>query len=438
MRFFQNILRFLCGSPSHSWLTRYSVNVGWNLAAGASGFLTVVLVGRIHGTGALGYFALAQSLLVYGEVFTHWGFGAYAITHVTPRPRMLANMVRNVIRLRIPMALSAYLILCALTGFVPALRGAFGMTAIMGLVVFVRAVCPVWTAQALHQSGVFMAMNYSAACLTLPLMGLAYLVTPNLHGVAVAILVANLIPLLGTWIWLRIQTRTQDLGSLPAPAPRALLREASPIGFTRLFRGLSFSLDLTLVGLFLSDEEIGHYTAAYKVFLFMLSLVIAYFILLFPRMAASAARSRQELLSEFRGSLIRIAPWVLAACLVVWALAPPFIRMVFGPAFLPAVPALRWLQAVVLASVVHSHCHQLMLVLGKQKLDMVLTFVAGVSHILLKAFLIPRLGLIGAAVGGAIAEVGLVLAYVWFIRRMLATPLSSIPLAENNPTSCSP
>ena len=422
MHFTQRFLKVLCGSPSHSWFTRYSVNVGWNLVAGVSGFATVVLVGRIHGTEALGYFALAQSLLIYGEVFTHWGFGPYAIAHVAPRPRMLVDMVRSVIRLRIPLAVTAYAFLCALTGFVPDLRGAFGLTAIMGLVVFVRALSPAWAAQALHQTGVFVAINYIAACLTLPLMGLAYLVSPNIHGVAVAILVANLIALAGAWVWLRTQCLARDLASEPPPPLLTVFRASSPIGFARLFRGLSFGLDLLLVGLFLSAEETGHYTAAYKVFLFMLSLVYAYFVILFPRMATSAARSREDVLTEFRTSLVRTLPWVLAACIGMSIIAAPFMRIVFGPEFLAAVPVLRWLQVVILAVVIHTHCHQVLLVLGKQKLDMKLTITAGVFHIVLKALLIPRLGLVGAAVGGVLAEVGLVLAHAWFIRRVLAEP----------------
>jgi O-antigen/teichoic acid export membrane protein len=94
-----------------------------------------------------------------------------------------------------------------------------------------------------------------------------------------------------------------------------------------------------LLGWLGGAEQVGYYSIASQIADVMSILPQSMALVLFPTLVASAHDRMATTLRQMAvaGGLL------LAGCAGVWLLADPFVRTVFGPKFLPAVPALRYM-----------------------------------------------------------------------------------------------
>jgi len=196
--------------------------------------------------------------------------------------------------------------------------------------------------------------------------------------------------------------------------------DAAPMGGTKLIRSIALGSDLLVVGLMLSAEDLGHYAGAVRLFMFLMSLAGAYFVVLLPRLARRRAEAVGALAEELGSSLRRVMVAATAVVgLMAW-LARPLLTHLFAPSFGAATVALRLLLLALLANLVGRHFRQVLLVSDRQVLDLRATALAAGVHVALKLVLVPRFGLTGAALGTLVGEVTLMAVLWWAARPELA------------------
>jgi len=114
-------------------------------------------------------------------------------------------------------------------------------------------------------------------------------------------------------------------------------------------------------------------------------------------------------------------------CGVIFALAQPIVHLLYGSAFLPLVPALRVLLLGVFAlSLGSPMSNYFTLKLGKPEVAMVFASISATVCIAVSIVLVPRLGMLGAAIGSTAAyALGQAVATVYF-SRMAHIPIQTI------------
>lgn len=191
------------------------------------------------------------------------------------------------------------------------------------------------------------------------------------------------------------------------------------IGF---FITIDLQLDAFLISLFLSEGDLGWYGAAQTVMLAFWMMPQALRLAIYPLMTRYYRENRKRL-AEFYGLVNRYILLVaLPMCAGVALVARPVILLIFGEPFVGAVPALQWMIWAVIFSFLTVPNARLMLVFNQQGQAGWITGLSMVTNLVLNMWLIPRYGIIGAAISRTVASTVFFVAIYGYVQRHLVQP----------------
>jgi O-antigen/teichoic acid export membrane protein len=389
-------------------LRRYAVLTLLDLGARACGFGATIWVARAYGVEGFGAIGLAQTVATYGLWASTCGLDIFAVRHTVATGTSAGVIASTVAELRLGLSAICYALLLAISALVPELRAVLPLIALYGLGYFTTSVSVLWVAQATSRTDVYgiaglVTQGMYFACVALAIsQGLGTWSVPS------ALLMAELLVALGLGVWM-LRSVAPWQRPLPLGQALALLRQAAPIGGSKIMRGFALGSDVLLVGLLLGLEATGLYNGAFRLFLLGISMVSLYFVVLFPLLVRSGRHSAAALRHELRRSLARALAIALPALLIGLWLARPVLELIYDPAFARAESALQILLVVVVVSLLNGHLRQGLIALGRQRADLRNTTLSTGVHVLAKLALIPAFGLQGAALGTLAGEASLVL-----------------------------
>jgi O-antigen/teichoic acid export membrane protein len=203
------------------------------------------------------------------------------------------------------------------------------------------------------------------------------------------------------WIWRRL---TAGFGALP-PEPGEtgdLLRYGAPRAPAALFSQLLFWTDLFVLANFASSAEVGVYAAAVRAAQVILLFLISVNYVFSPFVADLHHRGDRDRLDALFKSLTR---WMLAATLpifIVLAVAPGSVLRLFGEGFGAGRAALLILVAGQLVNVATGSVGFILIMVGRTGVDLAVNTASVALSAVTATLLVPRYGIEGAAVAGAL------------------------------------
>jgi O-antigen/teichoic acid export membrane protein len=396
-------------APPNSTFGLYLLVVMADFACRGLRFFADIVLVRHFSREIIGQMNLAQSLAVQGMGLSTCGLdvsGMRAVAAgVVPPPQMAATIVF----LRLVLGTIAWGLVAGMALLVPKYHSVFQLTALYGLSIITGALTIGWVAQARHQMHV-VALALLAA--NVGYFGGVELTTRvGWPPVAVPLLLAlsEGLTALGLWIWLLLACGPLSRGLTRLEALQ-FLRNSLPIGGANILRILTIGSDVLLLGLFVSDGQLGLYSTGFKLYSLGTSLITMYLGVLLPQLAAHAALDPKAMKSALHDSLRRA---LLAAAVVTAAalfFASVALRVLFGAPFIAATWAVQILFLVWPAQLVAGHFRTALVAQGRQRQDLGLVGGAALAHVIAKACLIPWLGITGAAWGTLGGETLLALA----------------------------
>ncbi len=390
---------------------RYAVLVLFHVGTAGLGLAVTVAVARHFGAISFGQISLAQSIVMYGLIAANCGMEGYAIRNTAADPNRLSSFASTVMTMRLLLGLVAYGILLAVAALVPQLRPIIGLVALFGLTLFTQAATVLWVSKATQRTHVFGLADFMTQGLYLSVVLVAIHQSFGPRSVPAALLIAQALVAVGLMVWMVL-----TVGQLGRPLPRReslrFLREASPIGGSKLIRSLALRSDLILTGLFFSMNEVGLYACAYKFFLFGVGLNALYSVILLPHLSRHAADSIQSVERELRVSLLRTLPVAAVGLGIGVLFAGHLLSWVFGTNFADARVPLQILLVALLLNLVATQYRNTLIALGRQGRDFTNVLTGTTMHIGLKLFLVPIWGITGAAFGNLLGE-AIFVAFAW-------------------------
>jgi len=190
--------------------------------------------------------------------------------------------------------------------------------------------------------------------------------------------------------------------------PRGMLsalRPAFTMSAAHAISLINYSFDSLLIGIMLGPGHVGWYAAAYKPVTAALTIPASYFLGLFPTLSRSYTENRNRFHSLIGRSLRLTALVSLPFSVTASILAAPLIDFLFGPQYLPSVPALQFLACSVVLVTVRGNFRQGLNAAGKQRLDLLCAAIAVSANIAFNLILVPLYGISGAAVATLCSEV---------------------------------
>ncbi|MBI2956491.1 MAG: oligosaccharide flippase family protein [Acidobacteria bacterium] len=237
-----------------------------------------------------------------------------------------------------------------------------------------------------------------------PLFGLVFLVllaTPyGVQGAAIAQVAGSSLAL--AWsirLWRRATPQLRGLeGDFDL---RTLLRTSMPVYTVALIGLINGWADTFFLGIWYDTSQVGVYGIAVRLSAIMAALLVIANTAVAPKFAALYAQNEiAELRRLARRTALMASLMALPLLLLFW-IFPRFILGLFGAEFQAGAVALMILAAGQFVNVAAGSVGNLLMMSGHEKEYRNLALVSAALSLLLNLLLIPRYGLVGAAVASA-------------------------------------
>ena len=392
------------------------------------GLVTSVVVTRALGPEGRGEFAVATTLAALAVQLANLGLPSSNTFVVARQPERLGAVAANALVSSAALGGLSGVVLWAVAAAFPRLAPASG-----GLLALSLLWVPLGLAYLLVQNLLIAVQqvrvgNRADVVQRLIAIALIALVVAAGRATAATAFAANLLAL-GVSLAFLCAELAKRLGGAALRPDRALFAEHLGYGlrsyFTSLCAYAMLRIDLLMVQYLRGAEQVGYYSVAVGMadLLYMIPSTVG--TLLFPRLSAMRTRHEQWR-STSRMTLLMLAtltPLALAASL----LAPWITRVLFGPRFLPAVPAFVWLMPGIVA---YGSTFASLFLLSVGLPAMVLVLWAGfvLLNVALNLVLIPRYGFVGASISSSITYTACFAVLTLYARRLVsATPAGRRP-----------
>jgi O-antigen/teichoic acid export membrane protein len=400
------------------------------LAHGASKVCSVgltAIAGRVLGTAGYGIYATGSTLVEVARIFANSGLDYLVTREVATDPDSASRVASAAAAVKLVTGALAYVVLAGLVVLLRYPPGVLPVVLVLGSALFFENLSDIGDAVLQGRE----RMEYTARALAVA--GLVLFVTGALAlrgGLGLLGFVGAMVAgYIARWLMVTAAVRHQfadlHLREVRAAEVRRLAHAGAPLLGSTLITLLFHRVDLLMLGKMLPQEQVGLYGAAIRV----IDVVV-----LAPRILATAVYPAVRRSRESGG----VAPTValmaqstrvaLVLCsgigLAVWVLAPLALRVIPGPAFLPATGALRLLSwGIVLQAGDHMLARLLYAI--DREIDFLRIGALGiVCSVTLNLWWIPRLGIEGAAWATVVSYgVTLLLYYGFAARRGYRIPL---------------
>ena len=365
------------------------------IAVRALGLASMLVVARVLGPTALGQLAIAQAVVAYAIVL-----GGGGLTTLTQRA-----MVREPIRAErlvatltfIQLALSALLVIVLLgaSAMLPVDETARHLVTVLSPLIVVQALNLFYVLQARERIGWLAIVRTLGQVATASLGVTLVIVTHSNAWVAVTIWTGALVADMLCFGALRaggFRLRLPDWDT-----GKYLLRGSWPYLAISLFSWVLQNFDVLVIGATRSSQEVGEYTAAYRIVLMAVGLSGLVFAVAFPELVR---RYRDDLpaFSKFLTALIRQSTRVgYAMAGLVAVAAPQIVSALYGTEYRRS----GFVLALLFLSVPLSYCASLMgqglLAAGRERSYLMNIAVTAAVSIVALLVLVPRYGATAAA-----------------------------------------
>ncbi len=368
---------------------------------------------RALGVQSFGAFNLGRTLVGYALIPTTFGITVTASRAISSRSDGYAELAGTVVVMRAAMGLLGLAALGIIWVFVPnpATRAAL---ASMALVVPLTAVNVDWLYGA-HEDqrwpGAVRTLG-RAAYAAMVVMAVSMPADLRLAGIALcieALLVAVLM-----WYPARRWVLFKR-SALTLKAMWAHLRDSVHVGTAGLAQRLKTNADLLILGVAGTASAVGYYSAAYRLVLFVNALAGLYATVLLPRIARAAAEgdARRVASAGLKMSVV-VGVAVSAGGAAVAGLA---ITTLMGAQYAPASGVTTILMIAAGFVVISLSLGYTMIAMGDERAYGAVATAAAVTNIAVNLIVIPRFGMMGAAVTTLLTEIGLAVGAGVLVRR---------------------
>lgn len=165
-------------------------------------------------------------------------------------------------------------------------------------------------------------------------------------------------------------------------------------------------LDVTMVGIFCGEENVGYYTNSLKLVKMLITLINGMAGVLLPRLSYYHNIGDEESCSEIVSNVFVVMFFIFIPCEIgIFLLADEIVLILFGASFAPAGITLK-IASFLICTLGFSNLFgtQILLTYEKEKLLLITTIVGAVSNIIMNLILIPLWQQNGAAIASVISE----------------------------------
>jgi O-antigen/teichoic acid export membrane protein len=197
------------------------------------------------------------------------------------------------------------------------------------------------------------------------------------------------------------------------------MKEAIPLGLKRILRKINFRIDTLILAALKSKAEVALFHGIYKIvhdFIFMAESSLQS---IFPVFARYYNKDNDSFTLAYEKYFKFLTIIAIPFALFLSSFASEIIKLVLGPKFLSATPALQILGWMITFMFLTNLMERVLIVAGKQRICTVLTMIALSINIIFDFLLIPRWSFVGASIATLVSEIVLMATSFYYVHKLI-------------------
>lgn len=399
---------------------------GGNVFGQSLFFLGFAYLARVLGPSEFGAWNFAQVFMLYLLRIGEFGLEVIGIKEVSRNPHSTSSWIATVVSLRFIFALLlfGFAVVISVAGLLPA--GTQMLVVISALAVFPMALLLEWVFEARQEVGLISIGRVLKGFLFS--IGVFLLVSSSEDAERAAFLYVGSLALPGLFIFSVVISRFGfDWPSIGIRKGLDALVQSAPVGVATLLSQYSLSLGTIVIGYLLSKEDLGFFTAAHRIVLFLWAYIITS---MHRVLLPSLSRSFRESVDRFSGFIEKFFRLSALATIPIGILgtlsATSLMKILYSARYEPSgvvFGILLW--GFVLASI-RTILEIGLIASDRQKQYLKSVIFLSFVYTLLTPILILRAGIMGGAVAIASCEM------IYLIFLMFTCPYSNpVSLLKN-------
>jgi O-antigen/teichoic acid export membrane protein len=379
---------------------------GGTILARLVALLGTTYIARTLGPEGFGLVGLAITISSYISLGITAGVNAIGAREVARQPEKAANLAASVISFRLLLAFGAFVMIALLSLCLPKPTIFKIVVCLTGLSYFTIAIDTTWVHQGLEQNR---------------RVGIAMILTEVINTGLLLLLVnkPNNVVLVPLAMFFGQLVSAIFLGSSIFFKPNFIgnLREGFQVFslskfyfISKLSRTLILTFDIILLGFIWGDQAVGLYSAPYRICYMLFALATAINFSYLPNFTRAVPLGVKTVSAVATHSLelswVIIAPFVVGGIVVTH----PLLDFLFGSAYLEGAAACRLLLVTTGLFAIRGTIQNILMVYDRLKLEMGIVLTVAIFNVILNLYLIPRHGLVGAALATTLSE-GIILLF---------------------------
>lgn len=370
--------------------------------------LLIPYVSRVLGVDAFGRASYAQNIGMYLTLLVNYGFEYSATQEISinrGNHAKLQSIFSTVIAFKFLLFIASLAFVVVLAICMPRVWEDFPSFLIVALLNLGWVLFPTWFFQGIEQMARMSMFSFAVK------LGGALLVIVMVHNPSdypfylLGLTLANVA--VGCYSFAYVKMKHGIRLEKPQPflvAP--VVRKGFPIFLNSILVNCNTVLGIFIMGLFLSDSEIGTFSGAQKIVMAVMMITCQTItIALFPRISSYFNESKQKGFAYFKKCVLLIAAFSFVVSVVTSLLAPVVVSILLGSEFTNAVFLLRLLSPLpFLVSLATTLTVQGLYGMQLQRFAPLIGSIVCVFSVSLNCILIPRLGTPGAAYAWLLCE----------------------------------
>lgn len=384
------------------------------------GFLWIVFLARSLSVELFGRYSFVNSFIAIFSFLPDLGVGLIVIREIAKKRNEASLYLGNSLILNGVLSIVTVLLILSAVFVLNYSSEVALLIGVASLTLFVSTLRSVgiFYFDGMERMNVSAVLNSTNSVLLIGGGLIGFLLAHTLQAVFIGMLVGTMISLMITWA--RVIIYTFPKFSFDKALVKHLLFEGLPLGLASFAFMVYTRVDSVLLASLMGERSVGIYNSATPfVFSIIQLLNVPFVVALYPALSRLSTIGKDRFVSATKKSLLVIALWSFPAAIIILFFAS-IIPLIFGEKYQEAVPVLKVLIFFVPFASLSALLYKVLIVIGKQKIYLFVSLIGALFNVVLNLLLIPKYGLMGAAMSSVATQIALFLIYVVTVSKYIA------------------
>ncbi len=366
--------------------------------------VTAAYLGRVLKPEGFGILGFATAFVSYFLLMVNFGFDTYGTREVAKDESKKTKLVNNILSIRILFAIGWYIIFSIIVLLIEKPLEVKIVLLITAINLFVNAISINWFFMGIEKMWLIAIRQIMTNLFSL--LGIIIFVRKE-NDLIIAAGITMLSALINSiWLLKIFHTKFNKFSfELDKEYLRLIIKESLPLVFSSFMIAIYYNLDMVMLGYMKTVNDVGIYSAAYKIIL----VGIIPFTLILNSFFPSLSKIGLSNSLEFKNIIKQYAFLMISSGIIISAIiffdAGEIIKIVFGSQYAAAKVPLLILALNLLVVGANIFFGNPLIAWGKQKQYSVAIAFGAVTNVVLNILLIPKYTYIGASFATLMSEV---------------------------------